>query len=232
MIVPMKKVSLIVLNGERKNALKKLRKLGLLHIEIKEGKGPRLLEAEGADRFPGKGAVRGCGPGTKGMAQKEADMKEALSIAGRIDSLQEEQKKCYEDISAYGTELERIKAWGEIDPREIAVLAEKGITLSLHEMSPSAYDKLGDTVRRIVLERTKNVVRFLLLPDETINEEDRAALEGSRFKLPSVSTGEIRKKLEDAEKRLKRHKGRAGFSGGLWGQPGTGHRGVKKGSPV
>ena len=30
MIVPMKKVSLIVLDGERKNALKKLRKLGLL----------------------------------------------------------------------------------------------------------------------------------------------------------------------------------------------------------
>ena len=44
MIVPMKKVSLIVLDGERKNALKKLRKLGLLHIEIKEGKGPRLVE--------------------------------------------------------------------------------------------------------------------------------------------------------------------------------------------
>ncbi len=44
MIVPMKKVSLIVLDGERKNALKKLRKLGLLHIEIKEGKGSRLVE--------------------------------------------------------------------------------------------------------------------------------------------------------------------------------------------
>ena len=44
MIVPMKKVSLIVLDSERKNALKKLRRLGLLHIEIKEGKGSRLLE--------------------------------------------------------------------------------------------------------------------------------------------------------------------------------------------
>ena len=228
MIVPMKKVSLIVLDGERKNALKKLRKLGLLHIEIKEGKGPRLLELKEQIAFLEKGLFAVADQAVKGMAAKEADTKEALSIAGRIDSLQEEQKKCYEDISVYGTELERIKAWGEIEPGEIAVLAEKGIALSLHEMSPSGYDKLGDSVRRIVLERTKNVVRFLLLSDETINEEDRAALEGSRFKLPSVSTGEIRKKLEDAEK----HQGRAGFSGGLWGQPGTGHRGVKKGSPV
>ena len=203
MIVPMKKVSLIVLDGERKNALKKLRKLGLLHIEIKEGKGPRLLELKEQIAFLEKGLFAVADQAVKGMAAKEADTKEALSIAGRIDSLQEEQKKCYEDISVYGTELERIKAWGEIDPGEIAVLAEKGIALSLHEMSPSGYDKLGDSVRRIVLERTKNVVRFLLLSDETINEEDRAALEGSRFKLPSVSTGEIRKKLEDAEKRLK-----------------------------
>ena len=66
----------------------------------------------------------------KGMAAKEADTKEALSIAGRIDSLQEEQKKCYEDISVYGTELERIKAWGEIDPREIAVWPKRELPFS------------------------------------------------------------------------------------------------------
>ena len=135
MIVPMKKVSLIVLDGERKNALKKLRKLGLLHIEIKEGKGPRLLELKEQIAFLEKGLFAVADQAVKGMATKEADTKEALSIAGRIDSLQEEQKKCYEDISVYGTELERIKAWGEIDPGEIAVLAEKGIALSLHEMS-------------------------------------------------------------------------------------------------
>ena len=51
--------------------------------------------------------------GAKGMAQKEADTQEALSIAARIESLEEEQKKCYGDIAAYRTELERIKAWGE-----------------------------------------------------------------------------------------------------------------------
>lgn len=204
MIVPMKKVSLIVLNGERKNALKKLRKLGLLHIEIKEGKGPRLLKLKEQIASLEKALFAVADQGTKGMAQKEADTKESLSIAGRIDSLQEEQKKCYEDISAYGTELERIKAWGELDPGEIAVLAEKGIVLSLHEMSPSGYDKLGDAVRRIVLERTKNVVRFLLLQDEeSINEEDRAALESSRFKLPNVSTAELKRKLEDSKKQLK-----------------------------
>ena len=154
MIVPMKKVSLIVLDGERKNALKKLRKLGLLHIEIKEGKGPRLVELKEQIASLEKGMAAAADKPARGMVQKEADTQEALSIAGRIDFLQEEQKKCYADISAYQAELERTRAWGDIDPGEIVFLAEKGIVLSFHEMSPSVYDKLGDTARTIVLERT------------------------------------------------------------------------------
>ena len=137
------------------------------------------------------------------MAAKEADTKEALSIAEELIPSRKSKRNAMRIFPSTG------RSWSGSKPGERSTLGrlrfwpKRGITLSLHEMSPSAYDKLGDTVRRIVLERTKNVVRFLLLSDETINEEDRAALEGSRFKLPSVSTGEIRKKLEDAEKRLK-----------------------------
>ncbi len=206
MIVPMKKVSLIVLNDEKKNALKKLRKLGLLHIEIKEGKGPRLLELKEQIAFLEKGLFAVTDLGAKDMVQKEADTQEALSIAERIDSLKEEQKKCYGDISAYEAELERVKSWGEIDPEEIAVLAEKGIVLSLHEMIPSEYEKLGDSAKTIVLERTKDIVRFLFLQEEIIQEaipeEEKASLERSQLKLPSISTGEIRRKLKESGQRL------------------------------
>lgn len=206
MIVPMKKVSLIVLNDEKKNALKKLRKLGLLHIEIKEGKGPRLLELKEQIASLEKGLFAVADLGAKDMVQKEADTQEALSIAERIDSLKEEQKKCYGDISAYEGELERLKAWGEIDPEEIAVLAEKGIVLSLHEMIPSEYEKLGDSAKTIVLERTKDIVRFLFLHEEIIQEaipeEEKSSLERSQLKLPSISTGEIRRKFKESGQRL------------------------------
>ena len=202
MIVPMKKVSLIVLDSEKKNALKKLRRLGLLHIEIKEGKGSRLLELKEQIASLEKGRFAVADKVTKGMVQKEADTQEALTIAEKIDSLQEEQKKYYADISAYRTELERIKAWGNLDPGEIAFLAEKGIVLSLHEMIPSEYEKLGDSAKTIVLQRTKDIVRFLLLDNGMAGEEDKNALERSRFKLPDLSTGEIKKKLEEAGRRL------------------------------
>lgn len=42
MIVPMKKVSLIVLSKERREALRNLRKLGVLHVEEVQGSSDEL----------------------------------------------------------------------------------------------------------------------------------------------------------------------------------------------
>ena len=39
MIVPMKKVSLILLNRDKKDAMKVLRKAGVMHVETLQGKG-------------------------------------------------------------------------------------------------------------------------------------------------------------------------------------------------
>ena len=44
MIVPMKKVSFVVLEEERKEALKKLRKLGVVHLEKLEGNSQELRD--------------------------------------------------------------------------------------------------------------------------------------------------------------------------------------------
>jgi V/A-type H+-transporting ATPase subunit I len=42
MIVPMKKISLVVLENERREALKNLRKLGVLHVEEVSGSSEEL----------------------------------------------------------------------------------------------------------------------------------------------------------------------------------------------
>ena len=44
MIVPMKKVSLIIMGDQKSETLKRLRKLGILHIESVEGSGKKLEE--------------------------------------------------------------------------------------------------------------------------------------------------------------------------------------------
>ena len=42
MIVPMKKISLVMPEAKKEDALKKLRKLGLVQIEISQGSGEKL----------------------------------------------------------------------------------------------------------------------------------------------------------------------------------------------
>ena len=44
MIVPMKKISLVVMGDKKREALKKLRKAGIVHIEITEGSGKKIDE--------------------------------------------------------------------------------------------------------------------------------------------------------------------------------------------
>lgn len=42
MILPMKKVSILVLDTEKKQALSQLRRLGLVHVEVSQGTGETL----------------------------------------------------------------------------------------------------------------------------------------------------------------------------------------------
>jgi len=46
MIVPMKKVSLVVLDRYKDSALKKLRSLGLVHVEQMQGNSEKLSEVK------------------------------------------------------------------------------------------------------------------------------------------------------------------------------------------
>ncbi|MEE0897350.1 MAG: hypothetical protein U0L88_06960, partial [Acutalibacteraceae bacterium] len=67
MIVPMKKISLITLGDKKNETLKKLRKLGLLHIEITEGSGERLSELKSQISLLESGIYE-----TKELAKKKA----------------------------------------------------------------------------------------------------------------------------------------------------------------
>ena len=106
MIVPMKKVSIIVLDYERKKALKKLRKIGLLHIEMTQvtsstciSKLKEQISALEDGIFVVAEKVN------KNTAQKKATTEDALSIAKQIASLTEKKKACRSEISVHQAEL-------------------------------------------------------------------------------------------------------------------------------
>ena len=203
MIVPMKKVSLVILKDKKEDTLKKLRKLGVLHIEITEGSGERLEELKDQISMLSS-TIFSVGKDKKNEQVETVTAEEALSIARNIESLGEEAKALTAEQISLTTELARIQGWGEIHPEEIKALAHQGIDISLYELPRGEYELLGDNVRTIAIEKTKSsvkcfVIRFGLEGEEEVID----SLKAYRVALPQTSTGEIQQKIADISERIK-----------------------------
>ncbi|MBE6733649.1 MAG: ATPase [Ruminococcaceae bacterium] len=202
MIVPMKKVSLITMGDKKEQTLKELRKLGIIHIEITEGSGERLLELKSNISLL-ENAIFAVGK-NKEAESKEIDTVKSLAIATEIAALAEEKKAYKSELVSLNTELERLKDWGELEPDSIGELALNGIDISFYEMPKAEYKKLCGDLKTVKLCENKSSVKFLLL--KTDFESEALALDslnGYRLALPQMSTDEMRQKIDEANDRIK-----------------------------
>jgi len=176
MIVPMKKISLVVLDSERKTALQKLRKLGLVHVEPIEGKGENFtnLKNDCEKLRLAHAAVSEVKPKPAKSAQKPLTLDEALVQAASIVSMSVEHKDLEDKILAAKTELERLKLWGGVNPSDLAFLKSKGIDLALYEIATDKYTSLDENVKTIFVNRDKNITRFLLIESDAPNNASGA----------------------------------------------------------
>ena len=202
MIVPMKKVSLITLGDKKNETLKKLRKLGILHIEITEGSGEKLLKLK-EDISLIESAVYSVGK-PKNTETKEAGSDEILAIAKEISSLTDKKKELLAEQITISSELENFKSWGEIDPIKIKDITESGIDISFYEMPKTEYDNLGESIKTLSIEKTKSSVKFLIKNSGTDEEKEIInSLSNYRLELPSISTCEMRQKIADLDSSIK-----------------------------
>lgn len=201
MIVPMKKVSLIIKGDEKNEALKKLRKLGIIHIEITEGSGERIAELREQIVLL-ESAVFTIGK-KKNTEQKNLSVAEALSVANKIASLNEEKKQCQAERIELNSELERLKNWGDIEPDSISGLDAKGIKVSFYEMPKSEYEALPDSLKTVKLEANRSSVKFLLY-EADLGTDDKAisVLNNYRLVLPQMSTDQMKQKLSSLNARI------------------------------
>lgn len=165
MIVPMKKVSLVLLEDHRKEALKKLRRLGVVHLEKVNGASQELTEFRDAYskaelaysilseiKLPKKAAPAA-----------SFDRDKVLAMAQEVVALAERKKQCNDIITAHTLELERFAGWGDLDVESFQFLASKGIILSLYEIPRAAYLSMPETVETMVVNEAKSFVRALLI---------------------------------------------------------------------
>ncbi len=201
MIVPMKKVSLVIRENKKNETLKKLRKLGIVHVEITEGSGERLTFLREQIALL-ESAIFTIGK-NKNVEQKDVDTAQALSVATKIQALDTEKKQCGAELITLNSELDRLKSWGDIDPSSINDLESKGYEVSFYEVPKREYELLTESIRTVRIDETKSTVRFMLLKFNK-EELDQAAssLNVYRFALPQLSTSEMKQRLLELSTRI------------------------------
>ena len=201
MIVPMKKVSLIIRENKKDETLKKLRKLGIVHIEITEGSGERLISLREQIALL-ENAILTIGK-KKNVEQKEVSTAEALSVATNIQTLDAEKKQCRAEQIALMSELDRLKSWGDIDPSGISDLESKGYALSFYEMPKNEYALLPESIQTVRIDVTKSTVRFMRLNSNKEEvDETVSSLNAYRLALPQSSTNEMKQRLLELSTRI------------------------------
>ena len=105
MIVPMKKVSLVIMGDKKQETLKKLRKSGIVHIEISEGSGKKLEELKERISLLESAIFSISEKKAKNIEPTDADLDQTVSVAEEIVSLEEEKKQCLSEKKRRGAHL-------------------------------------------------------------------------------------------------------------------------------
>lgn len=211
MIVPMKKVSLIIMGDKKSETLRKLRKLGILHVEIAEGSGKKLDELKEKVSLLETAAFTVTDKKKKKKIQAvDADASEAFAVSEDILALTQEKKKLLDERTVLTAEIDRLAGWGEVYPDEIKALADKGYDISLYEVPESVYKSLDESVKTLCIGKTKSSVKFMVLTQSDDSEDKEPdSLKNFRFELPESSTAELKKRadsintdIEEIDKKL------------------------------
>ena len=203
MIVPMKKVSLVVLNNERKDALTQLKKVGVVHLEQIDGSSEQLsLYKEASNNAVAANAILSDIKVAKkksfSSAVKTLSNDEVVAKCKHVIDISDKKKKLLEEIASDAAEIERFANWGQVDIDDFAYLKEKGISFKMYEIPEDKYGLIDEKLTTICVNRIKKIVRFLLI-DASEERPEGLPPEAFEVPMPVLSTKDLAKRVEDNE---------------------------------
>ncbi|MBQ5847440.1 MAG: ATPase [Treponema sp.] len=203
MIVPMKKVSLVVLNNERKDALLQLKKVGVVHLEQIDGSSEQLsLYKEAFNNAVAANAILSDIKVAKkksfSSTVKTLSNDEVVAKCKHVIDISDKKKKLLEEIASDAAEIERFANWGQVDIDDFAYLKEKGISFKMYETPEDKYGLVDEKLTTICVNRIKKIVRFLLI-DASEDRPEGLPPEAFEVPMPVLSTKDLAKRVEDNE---------------------------------
>ncbi|MCK4881894.1 MAG: hypothetical protein KAS92_02610 [Candidatus Omnitrophica bacterium] len=208
MIVPMKKLHMIVQNKDIVAALESLRGLGSVHVEHQELPASERIEEHRRDIEDLKGAIRVL---QAAKAGENGDGREAADWRGTVKTileLSEEAETRREEIAKRQVKIGQWELWGNFDPEKVDELSARGVYLQLCAVPK---DKRGEAPEGVILETvfsSSGIDRCVAISKETVD------LPFESIKLPAASLEKMRaqqkkdgERIDGIEREIADHQG-------------------------
>lgn len=134
MIVPMKKLHVIVQKKDIVPALESLRDLGIVHVEHQEELSGYQLEERREEVEILKQALDILQRFECKVNAPQQEVRDWTDTVNEILELWAEIEHCQESIGQRGSQIRQWEPWGDFDPQDIQALARRGIFLQLCEV--------------------------------------------------------------------------------------------------
>ena len=130
---------------------------------------------------------------------------ECSQKAQEIISLSDKKKSLFDLINQDLQELERVKLWGKVNPKDFEDLAEKGIYLYMYEIPEDKYKNIPEEFNTILVNKSGKIARFLLQTSQSLSSKPEG-LPPEAYLLPmtKASTDEINEEIRKSKQEILR----------------------------
>ncbi len=185
MIVPMKRVSLIVLSYEKRTALKALRKAGIVHIDEIPAKNERIEDLERSRQHMEramivlqeiyKAQIKKQKTPIKLVSADSVDEQEFSEIHARVLWLIDQRKEIDERRQKTLIERDKLQEWGNFSLDDLQLLRNNGIDLHFYKMGKKELGRIGKDIDFLCLHNeAKSILVATVgktLPDDVIAQK-------------------------------------------------------------
>ena len=214
MILPMKKLTLLVLDSQKKAALKTLRNFGAVHIEKETASSDTLTELQNTYTRvqQAEALITESQPKKAEKAKTETltlNRNDLLQAVDEILDLKDQESNTRAAINKLTGDIEAYGSWGDFDPNDIHSFEENSIYLTIGELSEKSYATLPETIKTVRLAGGKKTVRFAIV-SETVDVPTDLPPDFNPLILPDMRLSAMRTEREQLQKQLPSFKAKIG----------------------
>jgi len=196
MIAPMKRAFIVLVERDKRQSLRNLRQLGVLHLEPIAGSGQAYEDVVAAKDSMSR-ALGLISEFKAEPAVQDMDIPAAIELASDIRRLEAELKAAVDEAVITVREIERVRPWGDFDPTMFKDLAVRGVPCRLVELPAKRLAELPLELDYITLGTVKGAARLALLAGTDV----QLPAECVEFSAPTMSLSALEAALAKEQSR-------------------------------